>query len=160
LPNEFLQREEISVDTISKFLKKSFGAPVFSLPRHNLSCQLPTELPADLLSACFVWVRHGGSIIHPLYDGPYAILYQGPCAFTLQVRLPEEIIAMSCLEGAHGCGRHAWQSMQLRQTTGPRRATLVPGMTAMLATAQLGGSAATKRVLFSAPLVSSPLQQK
>ncbi len=57
LPNEFLQGDKISVDTIFFFL----DAPVFSLPRHNLSRHLPSEFPADLLSARLVWVRAASS---------------------------------------------------------------------------------------------------
>jgi hypothetical protein len=58
--NDFLQGDEISVDTISKFLKTSLHAPAFSLPRHNLNCQLPSKLPADLLITRLVCVRRGG----------------------------------------------------------------------------------------------------
>ncbi len=48
-------------------------------------------------------------------------------------------------QGVHGCGRHVRQPG--------------PGATAMPAAAHPGGSAATKWVLFSDPLVSSPSQQ-
>jgi hypothetical protein len=40
----------------------SLDAPAFSVPRHNLSSQLPSELPADLLSAHLVWVWHSGVV--------------------------------------------------------------------------------------------------
>ncbi len=100
VPNEFLKGDEIPVDSISKNFRKSLDAPTFSLPRHNSSCQLPSELPADLLSACLVWVRHSGVVppLHPLYDSPYAVLCWGPCTFTFQVGQQEEIIAVSCLK--------------------------------------------------------------
>jgi hypothetical protein len=52
--NEFLKGDEIPVDTISKNFLKSLDALAFSLPRHNSSRQLPSELPADLLTAHFV----------------------------------------------------------------------------------------------------------
>jgi hypothetical protein len=41
LPNEFLQRDEFSVDSIVKNFEKTLDAPAFSLPRHNSSSQLP-----------------------------------------------------------------------------------------------------------------------
>jgi YbbR domain-containing protein len=40
LPNEFLQNEEISVDSINKNFSKTLDVPVPSLPRHNSSNQL------------------------------------------------------------------------------------------------------------------------
>jgi hypothetical protein len=50
LPNEFLQAEEFSVDQVYKKMFKILDAPVFSLAsKHNLGCQLPEELPEDLL---------------------------------------------------------------------------------------------------------------
>jgi hypothetical protein len=71
LPNEFFKEEEIPVDTIKKSFVKSLDAPAFSLPRNSLSRQLPSELPADHLSARLVWVRCGGmvSLLHPLHAG-------------------------------------------------------------------------------------------
>jgi hypothetical protein len=154
MPNEFLQGDEISIDTISKLCLKSLDAPEFSLSRHNSSRQLPSELPADLLSARLAWAQRGRMvpILHPLYNGPYAVLCQGPHTFTLQVRQQEEIIAVSRLKVC----------TTLDATLGsPRRSRLSgPGMTATAATANPGGPAATKRVLFSDPLVSSLPQQK
>ncbi len=85
LPNEFLQTEEISVDSIIKNFSKTLDAPAFSLPRHNCSIQLASELPAKLLSAPLAWVHCGGIVppLQPLYDGPYAILRRGPHSFTI-----------------------------------------------------------------------------
>ncbi len=79
LPNEFLQGDKISVDSIIKIFSKTLDAPVFSLPRHNSSTQLPSELPAKLLSARRVWVHLGSTVppLQPLYDGPFAVLRQG-----------------------------------------------------------------------------------
>jgi hypothetical protein len=60
LPHEFLQTEEISVNSIIKNVSKTLDAPASSLPRHNSSVQLPSELPAELLSAPLIWVCRGG----------------------------------------------------------------------------------------------------
>ncbi len=59
LPNEFLQNDELSVDTIVKKFAKTLHVSASSLPRHNSS----TKLPAELLSAPLVWVpsRRPGS---------------------------------------------------------------------------------------------------
>ncbi len=43
LPNEFLQTEEISVDSIIKNFSTTLDAPAYSLPRHNSSVQLPSS---------------------------------------------------------------------------------------------------------------------
>jgi hypothetical protein len=52
LPNEFLQNNEFSVDTtIVNKISKTLHVSVSSLPRHNSSADLPSELPAELLSA-------------------------------------------------------------------------------------------------------------
>jgi hypothetical protein len=67
LPNEFLQTDEISVDSIIKNFSKTLDAPASSLPRHNSSIQLPSELPAELLSAHIVKVPRG-SVVPPVPD--------------------------------------------------------------------------------------------
>jgi hypothetical protein len=80
LPNEFLQNDESSVDTNVKNLSKTLHDSASSLPRHNSSTDLSSELPAELLSAPLVWVRRGGLVppLQPLYDGLYAVLHRGP----------------------------------------------------------------------------------
>jgi hypothetical protein len=100
LPNEFLQNEEISVDSIIISFSKTLDVPATSLPRHNSSTQLPSELPAELLSAPLVWVRRGSDIppLQPLYDSPYAVLRCGPRSFTNGVGSWDEVIAVSCLK--------------------------------------------------------------
>ncbi len=50
LPNEFLQNDEFSVDTIVKHFSETLHVSAPSLPRHNSSTDLPSELPAELLS--------------------------------------------------------------------------------------------------------------
>jgi hypothetical protein len=79
LPNKFLQNDEFSVDTIVKKFAKTLHVSAPSLP----STELPSELPAELLSAPLVWVRRGGLVppLQPLYDGPYAVLRRSPCSF-------------------------------------------------------------------------------
>jgi hypothetical protein len=47
LPNEFLQNDELSVDTIVKKFSKTLHVSAPSLPRHNSSTELPSELPAS-----------------------------------------------------------------------------------------------------------------
>ncbi len=54
LLNKFLHNQEISIDSIIKIFSKTLHAPAVSLPRHNSSTQLPSELPAKLLSAPLV----------------------------------------------------------------------------------------------------------
>jgi hypothetical protein len=65
LPNEFLQNEEIYVDSITKNFSKTLDAPASSLPRHYSSAQLPSKLPAELLSTPLIWVC-GGGVVPPL----------------------------------------------------------------------------------------------
>jgi hypothetical protein len=80
LPNEFLQNKEMSVVAIIKKFSQTLHVPAVSLPGHNSSPQLTSELPGELLSAPLVWVCRGGFIppLQPLCDGPYAVLRRGP----------------------------------------------------------------------------------
>jgi hypothetical protein len=125
--------------TLFNFFFLILDAHVFSLLRHNLSHLLLSRLPADLLSTCLNWVQLGRvAHLHPLYDGTYAVLRLGPCAFTLQVGPREEISAMSRLKACTA----------VDATPGiPRRHFLGIGATATPAAAHPSGSAATKRVL-------------
>jgi hypothetical protein len=134
-----------------KFFLKSLDAPAFSLPRHNLSRQLPSELPADLFNACLVWAWRGSMVppLHPVYKGAYAVLCWGP----LLIRQRKEIIALSCLKA---CTYVDTTLGSLRRRGRPPG----PGATAMPATTRPGSPAACKRVSFSDPLVSSPSQQE
>jgi hypothetical protein len=65
LPNEFLQNDELSVETIVKNFSKTLHVSAPSLPRHNYSTDLPSKLPAELLYAPLIWVRQGG-VVPPL----------------------------------------------------------------------------------------------
>ncbi len=87
LSNEFLQNDELSVDTIAKKISKTLHVSAPSLPRHNSSTYLPSELLAELLSAPLVWVHRGGLVppLQPLYDGPYVVLCRSPRSFTIRV---------------------------------------------------------------------------
>jgi hypothetical protein len=107
LPNEFLQNEEMPVDTIIKNFSKTLHVPAVSLPWHNSSAQLPDELPCNLLSTSLVWVRRGGVIppLQALYDDPYTVLRRGPRSFTIRVGSRDEVIAVSCLKAIVG---HRW----------------------------------------------------
>ncbi len=138
LPNEFLQNDEFSVDTIVKKFAKTLHVSASSLPRHNSS----TKLPSELLSAPLVWVHRGGLVppLQPLYDSPYVVLRRGPCSFTIRVRSRDEVVAFSRLKACTGADA---------TPDSPRRRGRPLGL-------RPGGLAATKRVLFSDPLVSSP----
>jgi hypothetical protein len=97
LPNEFFQNDELSVDTIVKMFSDTLHVSAPSLPRHNSSTDLPSELPAELLSAPLVWVRPGSMVppLQPVYDGPYTVLRHGPCSFTIRVGMQDEVVAIS-----------------------------------------------------------------
>jgi hypothetical protein len=113
------------------------------------SCPANSQLisSAPILSG-FGAAACGPSSLHqPLRRGPLAH------AFTLQVGLQEEIIAVSRLKACM-----AVESMHgsPRCRSRPRG----PGATATPAVAHPGIPAATKRVSFSDPLVASPSQQE
>jgi hypothetical protein len=142
LPNEFLQNDELSVDAIVKNFSKTLHVSASSLPRLSSSTELPSELPAELLSAPLVWVRRGGLVppLQLLYDSPYAVLHHGPRSFTIRVGSRDKVVAISHLKACTAADA----------TPGsPRRRGRPPG-------SRSGSLAATKRVLFSDPLVSSP----
>jgi hypothetical protein len=141
LPNEFLQNKEMSVDAIIKNFSKTLHVHAVSLPRHNFSsAQLPSELPGELLSAPLVWVRCGGVIppLQPLYIR-WPLCRSVPRTPLLHhlSRVPGRGYR---LQGLHGCRRPPGS---------PRRRGRPLGL-------HPGGPAATKWVLFSDPLVSSP----
>ncbi len=52
LPNEFLQNDELSVDTIVKKFSKTLHVSAPSLPRHNSSTEQPTASRAALRPPC------------------------------------------------------------------------------------------------------------
>jgi hypothetical protein len=143
-----LKGDEIPVDTISKYFLKSLDAPAFSFPRHNSSRQLPSKLPADLLSAHLVWVWRG-SVVFPL-GWPLSRPPPGTSAFTLQVGQREEIIPVSHLKAYSDVD--AMPGMP-QQTTGPRR----DGHAGRCPPRQ---SSCSQAGLVSGALVSSPSQQE
>jgi hypothetical protein len=78
--------------------------------------------------------------LQPLYNGPYAVLRCGPRSFTIRVGSRDEVVAVSRLKACTAADA----------TPGsPRHRGRPPG-------SHPGGPAATKRVSFSDPLVSSP----
>jgi hypothetical protein len=103
---------------VKKF-SKTLHVSTPSLPRHNSNTDLPSKLPAELLSTPLVWVHRGGLVppLQPHYGGLYAVLRRSPRSFTIRVRSREEVVAVS--HGArHGSRRHAWQPALTRQTAG------------------------------------------
>jgi hypothetical protein len=136
LPNKFLQNDEFSVDTIVNKFSKTLHVSAPSLPRHNSSINLPSELPAELLSTPLVWVRRGGLVppLQPLYDGPYTVLRCSPRSFTHEVVAISRLKACTAADATPGS---------------PRLRGRPPG-------SHRSGLATTKRVLFSDPLVSLP----
>jgi hypothetical protein len=127
---------------IIKNFSKTLHFPAVSLPRHNSSTQLPSELPGELLSAPLIWICRGGIIppLQPLYDGPYVVLRRGPRSFTIRVGSRDEVIAVSCLKACRAAD--ATPDSQNRRGTPPG--------------SRQGSPAATKQVSLSDPLVSSP----
>ncbi len=79
---------------------KIIDTSAFSLPSKHISgCQLPEELPMDLLHGPLISVRYG-DIIPPLqrpYDDPYSVLRCGPRSFTIWVRTRGKVISVSHL---------------------------------------------------------------
>ncbi len=53
------RNDELLVDTIVDKFSKTLHVSAPSLPRHNSSTDLPSELPAELLSAPLIWIRWG-----------------------------------------------------------------------------------------------------
>ncbi len=109
---------------------------------HNSSTDLPSELPAELLSAPLVGVRWGGLIppLQPLYDGPYAVLHCGPRSFTIRVGSRDEVVTVSRLKACTAADATPGSPCCRGTPPGPHP----------------GSPAATKWVSFSDPLVSSP----
>jgi hypothetical protein len=129
LPNGFLQNDELSVDTIVKKFSNTFHVSAPSLPRHNSSTDLPSELPAELLSAPLVWVRQGG-LVPPLSRSTTA-----PTRSCATAPTP------SPSESGHGTRWSSYAALRLARQRTPWLAACI---------------AETKRVSFSDPLVSSP----
>jgi hypothetical protein len=162
LPNEFLQCDELAVDSIIKNLNKTLDAPAYSLPRHNTSSSLalPSELPAQLLSAQLVWVRRGGAVppLRPLYDDPYAVIRHGGRSFTLQIGSREEVVGVSCLKACTTTDAVPETPSRRGRPPGKRpggsTAAERPGGSA--AAERPDDSAAAKRVSFAHPLASTP----
>jgi hypothetical protein len=100
------------------------------------SCQLSCSPPPSSGSVGAAWFHP----LQPLYDGPCAVLHQGPRSFTVQVGSRYEVVALSRLKAC----------MAVDATPGsPCRRGRPP-------VSRPGGLVATKGVSFSDPLVYSP----
>ncbi len=123
-------------------LSKFFPKPCMFLLLLCLGTILPSKLPVELLSAPLVWVRRGGLVppLQPLYDGPYAVLRCGPRSFIIRVGSRDEVVAVSCPK--------AYMAADATPGSPHRRGRPLGS--------HPGGPAATIRVSFSDPLVSSP----
>jgi hypothetical protein len=100
-----------------------------------VSCQLSCPLPPHLGPT-----RRPGSTPSAALRRPLAVLRRGPRSFTIRVGSRDKVVAVSRLKACT-----AGDAMP----DSPRRRGRPPG-------SRLGDFAATKRVLFSDPLVSSP----
>jgi hypothetical protein len=105
---------------LTQFFLESSDAPAFSLPRHNSSRQLPSELPADL-NARIVWVWRGSVVppLHPHYNSPYTTPRCHPLG-----RAARGDHCRDQPQGVHSCGRHTWHPQMPRQTARPRSDSL------------------------------------
>ncbi len=141
LQNEFSQNDELSVNSIIKIFSKILHVLASSLPRHNYSTELPSELPAELLTAHLVWGPSGWrhSTTSAALPQPLRGSSPWPRSFTIRVRSRDEVVAISRLKACTAADA----------TPGsPRCRGRPPG-------SRPGGPAAAKRVSFSDPLVSS-----
>jgi hypothetical protein len=129
LPNEFLQSDDLAVESVIKKFQKTLDAPAYSLPRQNssssTSLHLVSELPAELLSAHLVWVCRGSAVLplQPLYDGPFTVICRSGRSFSLQVGSRKEIVAVSRLKActaAPSSPRHRGQPPGKRPGAPPR----------------------------------------
>jgi hypothetical protein len=135
-----------------KKITVAMDAPAFSLPRHNIpGDQLPVELPAALVNARLVWIRHD-AVRKPLqrpYDGPFAVIARGPRAFTIRVGDRDEVISVArlkpCTDAAAAPGSPP------RRGRPPKAAT-----TGTTPAASRGGQTAPRSITFS---VAPPSQR-
>jgi hypothetical protein len=141
LPNSFLQNDELSVDTIVNKFSKTSHVSAPSLPRHNSSTEQPSELPAELLSA-FSSESVRAAWFHPFSRSTTAPtrFSPRPLSFTIRVGSRDEVVAIS----------------RLKACTAVDATPGSPCCRGRLPGSRPGSLAATKRVSFSDPLVSSP----
>ncbi len=123
-------------------LSKNFPKPCMFLLPLCLGTILAPICPVSCSPPLSSGVHHGDLVppLQPLYDSPYGVLRRGPRSFTIRVGSRDEVVAVSRLKACTAADA----------TPGsPRRHSRPPGL-------HRGGPAATKRVSFSDPLVSSP----
>jgi hypothetical protein len=76
--------------------------------------QLPSELPADLLSTRFIWIRRG-VVVPPLPRPLRHLTRLHPKGWAARGDHRSELS-----QGVQGHGRHTWKPQMPRQTAGPR----------------------------------------
>ncbi len=155
MPNEFLQCDEFAVDSIIKNFKKTLDAPVFSLPRHNTSSSLalPSELPAQHLSAQLVWAAALAAVRRPLRHHPLRRpLLHTPGRVQRGDRCVSRLKACTTADAAPGNPRRRGRLPGKRP--GGSATAERPGSSA--AAERPNGSAAAKWVTFAHPLASTP----
>jgi hypothetical protein len=124
LPNEFFQNDEFSVDAIVKKFSKILHVSASSLPRHNSSTDLPSELPASC-SLPPLSGSVGAAWFHPFSCSTTAL--HSPALRPLLLQHQSRVVGRGGRreppQGLHGHGRHAWQPASPRQTArfAPRR---------------------------------------
>jgi hypothetical protein len=82
---------------LSKNFQKTLHVSATSLPKHNSSTDLPSELPAELLSAPPHLGPSGrpGSTRSAALQLPLRVLRRGHRSFTIRVRSRDEVVAIS-----------------------------------------------------------------
>jgi hypothetical protein len=117
LPNEFLQNDELSVDTIVKKFSKTLHDSAPSLPRQNSS----TDLPGTCQPSCSPPPSSGSvgvAWFHPFSRQPLRGSALQPPLLHHQSRVAGQGGYREPSQGLHGRERHAWQPASLRQTAG------------------------------------------
>jgi hypothetical protein len=94
LPNEFLQNDELLVDTIVNKFSKTLHVSAHSLPRHNSSTNLPSKLPAELLSAPLVWFH----LFSRSMTAPTRSCATAPAPSPSESSRGTRVVAVSCLK--------------------------------------------------------------
>jgi len=98
LPGEFLDATEppaeFFLDRLRKFLDRE------PLPTRHNHTPAPTRIPAELMTADFVFIRHDAVTppLTPLYHGPYRVLLRSDKFFRLQIGNREDTVSVDRLK--------------------------------------------------------------